>query len=299
MARGTVERRRAPRWLRAIGMAVLAVIAVIALWEGYRALWSATNGSVFGWELPARGDDTAMPPVSEILSRFGDSEQRGSDKTVGAVVLEGAWYSFRVAAVGFVIGVVVGLGLAVLMQRFRVAERGLLPYVILSQTVPLVALAPLVVGWGGQLELFGVEWQPWMSVAVIAAYLAFFPVAVGALRGLQSPSAAQEELMRSYASSWRDTLFKLRFPASLPYLMPALKLAAAAAVVGTVVAEISTGTRGGIGRLIIEYSRDATADPAKVYTAMIAAAALGLVVAGIISLGDAYVMRNRPKENVS
>ena len=73
------------------------------------------------------------------------------------------------------------------MQRFRIAERSLLPYVIVSQTVPLVALAPLVVGWGGQLEVFGREWQPWMSVTVISAYLAFFPVAVGALRGLQSP----------------------------------------------------------------------------------------------------------------
>ena len=81
------------------------------------------------------------------------------------------------------------------MQRLRVVERALLPYVVLSQTVPLIALAPLVYGWSGNLSLFGLEWQPWMSVSVIAAYLAFFPVAIGALRGLSSPPAVQTELL--------------------------------------------------------------------------------------------------------
>jgi NitT/TauT family transport system permease protein len=209
------------------------------------------------------------------------------------------WFTFRVAMVGFVIGVIVGLGLAILMQRFRLAERSLLPYVILSQTVPLVALAPLVVGWGGQLKVFGHQWQPWMSVTVIAAYLAFFPVAVGALRGLQSPTAASEELMHSYAAGHWQSLRTMRLPAAVPYLIPALKLAAAAAVVGAIVAEISTGTRGGIGRLIIEYSREATSDPAKVYTAILGAAALGLVVAGLVGLFDLYAMRNRPAEQPS
>jgi NitT/TauT family transport system permease protein len=193
---------------------------------------------------------------------------------------------------------VVGLLLAIVMQRFRVAERGLLPYVVLSQTVPLIALAPLVVGWGGHLTVFGVHWQPWMSVAVIAAYLAFFPVAVGGLRGLQAPAEESVELMDSYAASWHQVLWKLRLPAAAPYLLPALKLAAASSVVGAVVAEISTGTKGGIGRLIIEYSREATSDPAKVYTAMIGAATLGLVVSGLVGLLDLAVMRNRPREPI-
>src|SRR6202011_1306148 len=104
------------------------------------------------------------------------------------------------------------------------------------------------------------------------------------------------ELMESYAASWRQVFFKLRLPASVPFLLPALKLAAASSVVGAVVAEISTGTKGGIGRLIIEYSREATSDPAKVYTAMIGAAALGLVVSGLVGLLDLAVMRNRPRE---
>jgi NitT/TauT family transport system permease protein len=277
---------------RRVGFALLGVVLLVLLWEAYKAI----DGRILGWQLPARADDTSMPHVWTMLSRFGEPELRGSSRTVGMAILEGAWFTFRVAMAGLVVGVVVGLVLAVVMQRFKVAERGLLPFVILSQTVPLVALAPLVVGWGGRLELFGVGWRPWMSVAMIAGYLAFFPIAVGALRGLQSPTAASEELMRSYAASNRQALFKMRFPAAIPYLIPALKLAAAAAVVGAIVAEISTGTRGGIGRLIIEYSREATADPAKVYTAMLGAAALGLVVAGLVTAFDKIAMRNRPKE---
>jgi NitT/TauT family transport system permease protein len=278
-------------------MFVLALVVLAALWEGYKWFGQSVGDKVFGWRLPARSDNGSMPHVWDILRRFGQPERRGSGRTIGAAVAAGAWFTFRVAMAGFVVGVVVGLALAIVMQRFAVAERGVLPYVVLSQTVPLVALAPLVVGWGGNLTLFGVHWKLWMSVAAIASYLAFFPVAVGGLRGLQAPGSEAVELMDSYAASWRQTLLKLRLPAAFPYLVPALKLAAASAVVGAVVAEISTGTRGGIGRLIIEYSREATSDPAKVYTAMIGAAALGLVVAGMVGLLDLMMLRHRPRRS--
>jgi NitT/TauT family transport system permease protein len=130
---------------------------------------------------------------------------------------------------------------------------------------------------------------------VLGAFLAFFPIAVGTLRGLTSTPPASLELMDSYAASWRQTLVKLRFPAAVPYVIPALKLGATASVVGVVVAEISTGLAGGVGRLIIEYAREATGDPAKVYTAVFGAAGLGLVMAGMVSLADLALMRNRPR----
>jgi NitT/TauT family transport system permease protein len=277
-------------------MCLVALAVICLLWEGYKWFGTAVDGKVLGWKLPARTNDSAMPHVWDVLVRFGDPERRGSDTPIWFVVLEGAWFTFRVAMVGMVVGVAVGLGLAIVMQRFVTAERGFLPFVIVSQTVPLVALAPLVVGWGGRLSLFGLDWRPWMSVSVIAAYLAFFPVAVGGLRGLSSPEPESVELMDSYAAGWWTTLTKLRLPSAVPYLVPALKLAAAAAIVGAVVAEISTGTKGGIGRLIIEYSRESTSDPAKVFTAMLGAAALGLAVAGLVSLIDLAFMRSRPKE---
>lgn len=271
---------------------VAGVLLAAGLWEGYKAVGSDNGGSILGVRVLPRADDSAMPHVTQILRRFGRPELAGGDP-VWQVVLEACLFTLRSVAVGFSAGALVGLLLAVLMQRFRVVERGLLPYVILSQTVPLIALAPVIAGWGGRLSIGSYPWQPWMSVATIAAYLAFFPIAVGMLRGLQSPAPIAEELMHSYAAGWWRTLVKLRLPAATPFLFPALRLAGAAAVVGAVVGEISTGTRGGIGRLVIEYSREATSDPAKVYTAMIGAAVLGLAVAGLVSLGEFLLSRQR------
>ncbi len=271
--------------------ALIGLLVLVALWEGYKAVGNPDGTVLFGVRVLPRADDLSMPHVWDMLTRLGRPELTGG-RPVWQVVLSATLFTLGVTAVGFVAGAVIGLLLAVAMQRFRIVERGLLPYVILSQTVPLVALAPLIAGWGGTV------WPEWMTVAVIAAYLAFFPVAVGMLRGLQSPQAAGVELMRSYAAGWWRTLVKLRLPASLPYLFPALRLAGAAAVVGAVVGEISTGTRGGIGRLIIEYSREATSDPAKVYTAMLGAALLGLVVAALVSLLELPLMRHRRRVSV-
>ncbi len=274
----------------------LALILVAAVWELYKVIGPENGGTVFGWAILPRANDTAMPHVWEMFSRYGQPENRASDTPILVVVLEGAWFTFRIALAGLALGTAVGLGLAVLMARYKAVERGLLPYLVLSQTVPLIALAPLVVSWGGKLHVGAFEWPRWLSAAVLGAFLAFFPVAVGTLKGLTSTPSASVELMDSYAASWRQTLFKLRFPAALPYIVPALKLAATASVVGVVVAEISTGLAGGIGRLIIEYAREATSDPAKVFTAVFGAAALGLVMAGIVALVDLVGMRNRSRE---
>jgi NitT/TauT family transport system permease protein len=277
-------------------MFALALVLVAAVWELYKVIGPQDGGAIFGWTILPRANDTAMPHVWEMFSRYGQPENRASSTPIAVVVLQGAWFTFRIALAGFALGAVVGLSLAILMARYKVVERGLLPYLVLSQTVPLIALAPLVVSWGGKLHLGAFEWPRWLSAAVLGAFLAFFPVAVGTLKGLTSTPPASLELMDSYAASWRQTLVKLRFPAAFPYIVPSLKLAATASVVGVVVAEISTGLAGGIGRLIIEYAREATSDPAKVFTAVFGAAALGLLMAGIVALVDLVGMRNRPRE---
>ncbi len=282
--------------VRRIWTFALALVLVAVVWEVYKWIGPQDGGTVFGWTILPRANDQAMPHVWEMLSRYAEPERRGSSTSIFVVVLTGAWFTLRLALTGFVLGTIVGLGLAIVMARFRFVERGLLPYLIVSQTVPLIALAPLVVSWGGKLHLGGFEWPRWLSAAVLGAFLAFFPVAVGTLRGLTSTPPASLELMDSYAASWRQTLFKLRFPAAVPYIVPSLKLAATASVVGVVVAELSTGLAGGVGRLIIEYAREATSDPAKVYTAVFGAAALGLLMAGVVALVDLLTMRNRPRE---
>lgn len=277
-------------------MFVLSLVLAAAMWELYKAVGPETGGKVFGMRVLPKAEDRAMPHVWEMFQRFGRAEVRSSKHTVLEAVVSGAWYSFRIALAGLALGTAVGFGLALLMARFRVVERGLLPWLVVSQTVPLIALAPLVASWGGKLHIGGFTWQRWMSASIIAAFLAFFPVAVGALRGLSSPPPAALELMDSYAAPWRSTLFKLRIPAALPYLVPAFRLAANAAVAGTVIAEISAGVRGGIGRLILEYMREATGDPAKVYTAVFGAAAVGLLMAGLVAVVEMTATRHLRKE---
>ncbi len=278
-------------------MFVASLLLLAAAWEAYK-LVGPDDGVLFGRQILPRANDVGMPHVWSSVERFFDAENARSDRPVWRVVLAATWYSFRLAFVGFGLGAMIGIGLAVVMARFRVVERGLLPYIIISQTVPMIALAPLIVSWGGRLQLAGWEWPRWMSVAVLGAFLAFFPVAIGTLRGLESASTTSLELMRSYASSWRQTLFKLRFPAAVPHMVPALKLAATAAVIGVVVAEISTALRGGVGRLIFDFSRQATGDPAKVYSALLGAAALGLGMTGVVVLFERLAMRNRPAEQI-
>ncbi len=131
---------------------------------------------------------------------------------------------------------------------------------------------------------------------MIAAYLAFFPVAVGVLRGLKAPDGTHLDLMRTYGIGWWRTLISLRLPASVPYLLPALRLAAASAVIGTVVAEVSIGLRGGIGRLIIEYAQSAGGDPAKPWAPIFGAIAIGLVAAGFVTLIGLFLKPYRRAE---
>ena len=272
--------------------ALAGIVLIALMWELTKIL-----GTLI--ELPFNTSDQAMPNIWSMFAAFTLPEVRGSDTSVFQAVLSAASYSFLLAMGGFFIGVVVGLILAIVMQRFLFFERGLLPFVIASQTVPLIALAPLIVGIGNQISFGPIEWSTTYSVMFIAAYLAFFPLSIGALRGLQAPTPTSLELMRSYAATNNSILWKLRFPASIPYLVPALKVSAAAAVVGTVVAEISTGVRGGIGRLMIEYARETTSQPAKVYVAVFGAIALGLVVAAIIAAIDVLLTRNLPKKGLA
>jgi NitT/TauT family transport system permease protein len=273
-------------------LVALALAALGAIWAGYKA-WGPVGGvRLFGSRVLPRTTDASMPKLSTIWHAFGKPEVGGAitfgpAKTVLDSVVDAGVHTLRWAAAGFAIGVLVGMLLALLMDRLKVAERALMPYIVLSQTVPLIALAPLVTKWGQGWSF----WDRWMSVAVIAAYLAFFPVAVGMARGLKAPTAVHADYFRCSAAGWWQTLVRLKLPSSVPFLVPALRLAAAAAVVGTIVAEISTGLDGGIGRLIITYSQQATGDPSRVYAAVIGAAALGLVAAAAVTVLDLALWR--------
>jgi len=284
--------RARPTLLGAAGIVLLAL-----LWELYKAVGPASGVVIGGVTVLPRTSDLAMPHLWTMFARLGEPviSTPGSPVLLSAVV-GAAGFTLGIAAVGWIVGVVVGFLLALLMQRFRTAESALLPWIVLSQTVPLIALAPLVAGIGSQIRFGEARWQDWMSVALIASYLAFFPVSIGALRGLESPDAAHVELMHTYSVGWWKTLIYLRLPASIPYLLPALRLAAASAVVGTVVAEVSIGLSGGVGRMMVEYASASSGDPGKPWAPIFGAIIIGLVSAGFVALLGFALARYRRGE---
>lgn len=270
------------------------VLALVAIWELYKLLGPDDGVVIAGMRVLPRTTDLAMPHIWDMLARLAEPVTRADNALpLWLAVALAALTTLGIAAAGLAVGLVVGVLLALVMLRWRVAEWGLLPWIVLSQTVPLIAFAPVVRSWGSRIEIGAFEWQDWMSVALIASYLAFFPIAVGALTGLKAPDRIHLDLMRAYGVGWWATLRSIRLPAAVPYLLPALRLGAANAVIGAVVAEVSTGLQGGIGRILIQFAGQASGDPAKAWGPIFGAVALGLVAAGSVALLGAILKNYR------
>src|SRR5579864_3749980 len=183
--------------------------------------------------------------------------------------------------------------LAIIFAHSRLLERGLMPFVIASQTVPILAIAPMVVIWlGPTAENIGVEWAP---VAVIAAYLTFFPVTINTLRGLISVPSTAVELMQSYAATRREILFKLRVPHALPYIFTALKVSATASVVGSIIGELPSSIPHGLGGEILTASQQFYAIlPERLWATNLAAALCGIFAFVVVALAERLIMRWSP-----
>src|SRR3954462_5207424 len=175
---------------------VLVLAALWGLWEGYKWLWEAT-----GWTWPFVVDDTTMPHLHDIFGAFAEPATAGGPALIHPL-LDAAWFTAKEALAGFLLGAVIGFALAVVLAHSRLLERGLLPYIVASQTIPILAIAPMVVVW------LGIRGTPaWFSVAVIAAYLTFFPVTINSRRGLKAVDPRALELMRSYAANRWEILW--------------------------------------------------------------------------------------------
>jgi len=262
------------------GFSILAVIAgFILLWETYKLAWGALD-----WSWPVRPDNRTMPHSWDVVvALFQPAQRRGPILLL--VELRAALFTLWEAFVGFLMGGAVGFGLGVLFVRSQTAERAFMPYVVGSQTVPILAIAPMVVVWGGRVDL-----PQWFIVSIIAAYLTFFPVAINTLRGLRSPQRTALELMTSYAASPREALWKLRVPSALPYIFTALKVSAAASVIGAIVGELPAGFRGGLGRDLLQFSQQFTAAPEKMFAAVIVAGLAGITFVGAVTLVEHRVV---------
>ena len=292
----SVVRPTAGRGRRALTWLIVA-IAVLVAWEGVKFLggtpWRAP-GAVPGpnnpvlWNPPFRwpfANDLNLPHVWNIVLSFFQPWQRGADRNVAQFLFDAAIYTWREAALGFVLGGAIGLLLATVFVHFRVLERAFVPYVVASQTVPIIAIAPMITyAFGGNVT----------SVVVIATYLTFFPVTIAMIRGLRSFDPRALELTRSYAASRWDVYRKLRLPASLPYLFTALKIAATASIVGAIIGEGPGGIANGLGRVLDNYNQYYITGPEKLWAAIIACGLLGIAFYLVVRAAELVVLRRRP-----
>jgi NitT/TauT family transport system permease protein len=277
----------AARGAKRVGLVVVGLAAFWGLWEAYRWI-----GERAGITWPFTVDATNMPHIHDMLGALGKPLQPG-----GPILLHYEWhwalFTAKEALLGFVLGGVIGFGIAVLLAHSRILRRGLLPYVVISQTIPILAVAPMVVVGLGQKGV-----KPWISVAVIAAFLTFFPVAMNTLRGLLSPDPRSLELMRSYAADRRSVLWKLRVPASLPFVFSALKISATASVIGAIIGETPASIQDGLGGAIVNFNQYYSTGPERLWATNIVCAALGLVFFVAVLLAERLTLRRAP-ENVA
>ncbi len=273
--------------LRRVLAFVIVLLVLAAAWEGYKLLGAATGGKIpfTRLALPVRPDDRSMPHLVDMFAALFKPAQRGGQDTLLIILLRSAWFTWREAALGFVMGSLMGFVLGAIFGRSRLLERGLMPYVVASQTVPLLAIAPMIVIWGGRLN-----WPATWSVSIISAYLTFFPVTINTLRGLRSPHPTAVELMRSYAATENQVLWKLRLPAALPYIFTALKISATASVIGAVVGELPSGIGDGLGRALLTFSYYYVSGPQKLFAAILVAALVGIGFVALVSLVERWVV---------
>ncbi|HET9673505.1 MAG TPA: ABC transporter permease, partial [Gaiellaceae bacterium] len=274
--------------LRRSGM-LLAVLAVLwGLWEGFKWLGETTELKVGTFTVT----DLTMPHIHDILGQLFEPS-----RTNGPLLIEVLWHSAlftaKEAAVGLLLGATIGFAIGIVLHHSRLLARGLLPYIVASQTVPILAIAPMVVVWTGSRGL-----PAWGSVAVIAAYLTFFPVTINTMRGLDSADPRALELMRSYASGKWAILWKVKVPASLPFLFTALKISATASVVGAIIGELPSSIQDGLGGAILNFNQYYLSSPPSLWATNLIAALLGISFYLSIALLEKLVVRKAPEHVV-
>jgi NitT/TauT family transport system permease protein len=191
------------------------------------------------------------------------------------------------ALTGFALGVVLGVGLAVGIVQVRTLEASLLPWVIASQTIPILAIAPMIVVILGNLGFTGL-----LPKAIISMYLCFFPITIGMVKGLRSADPLTLDLMRTYSAGEAQTFRLLRLPASLPFLFTSLKVAVAASVVGAIVGELPTGGQAGLGARLLSGSY--YGQTVQIWSALVMAALLGVTLVAVVGLAERALVRSGP-----
>jgi NitT/TauT family transport system permease protein len=273
---------------------ILTVLAaIVALWYA-GAVWMNS-----GWTLDrAEGpltfteivvdtlgqDRPRLPAPHQVAAELYDSVFDKKITSKRSLVYHG-WITLASTLAGFALGTAAGMAMAVAIVYSRTAAMSLMPWAIISQTIPIVALAPMIIV---VLASIGVEERA-VPKAIISAYLCYFPVLVGMVKGLRAPDRAQLDLMRTYNASGWQSFWKLRFPSSVPYLFTSLKIGIAAALVGTIVGELPTGAIQGLGARIL--IGDQFGNPLMIWSALIAAAVLAGALVTLVAALQGVAMR--------
>jgi NitT/TauT family transport system permease protein len=260
------------------------LVGLVALWEAFKVAAEAVG---LAW--PFEVNDRTFPHVYDIVGALFEPSRSNGPLLID-VLDDQALFTAKEAGVGFGLGASIGFVIAVVLVHSSLLQRGLLPYIVASQTVPILAVAPMVVVWLGGRGLPG-----WFSVSVIAAYLTFFPVAINALRGLQSADPRALELMHSYAASRWSVLWKLRVPAALPYLFAAFKISATASIVGAIIGELPASIQDGLGGAILNFNQYYASAPTRLWATNLIAALLGIGFFLVVVAGERLVVRRAPE----
>jgi NitT/TauT family transport system permease protein len=291
----TEGRSAARGLLRSVLLLAGFVLVVGLLWEAFKWLfgdpWRLDDilgtGASYYHQPPFKllqANDIQLPHVWSIVGALMEPVQRNQEQTLLGFLVGAAAYTWSEALIGFAIGALIGIVLAAIFVHSLFAERAVMPYVIASQTIPIVALAPIiVVGFGRGLT----------SVVIIATYLTFFPVTISQMRGLRAPDPRALELMRSYAASRWQVFWKVRMPASLPYLFTALKVAAAAAIVGAIIGEGPGGVKDGLGRAIVNFNQAYITAPEKLWATILIASLTGMLFFLCVRVAEVITLRRR------
>jgi NitT/TauT family transport system permease protein len=267
----------------------LAVLAVLwGLYEGFRGFGEAVGLRLGQFE----ANDRTMPHLHDVVAELFEPSRRNGPLLID-VLMDAALFTAKEAAAGFVLGALFGFALGALLAHSGVLQRGFLPYIVASQTVPILAVAPMVVVWVNPRLPDGLK--DWGAVAVIAAYLTFFPVTINTLRGLTSVDPRSLELMRSYAAGRWQVLWKLRFPAALPFIFAALKIAAPASVVGAIIGELPASIQDGLGGAILNFNQYYVTAPTRLWATNLIAALLGIAFFLVVLLAERLVVHRAPE----
>jgi len=269
----------------AVVAALLAVWYVGAVWlNAPQVIDRYERAGTTDWTLGQLIDDTlamdrpVLPAPHQILAELDKTVLEVAPSSRRSLVYHG-WVTLSSALLGFAFGTVLGIALAVGIVHLRTLERSLMPWIIASQTVPILAIAPMIIVVLGSLGMVGL-----VPKAIISAYLCFFPVTIGMVKGLTSPDPIHLDLVRTYSASTGQVLRKLRWPSAVVYLFASLKVAVALAIVGAIVGELPTGAQAGLGARLLTGSY--YGQTVQIWAALIVAAVVAALSVAAVGLAE-------------